>query len=88
MEARIRNDTLEQDYRRLIQQHLELQAKAKSKPKAEWQAEAKQLQAELTNLLRKIQTARPSTSSERLLLTEANGKVLSSLSNIQMLLRN
>ncbi|MFH0701327.1 MAG: hypothetical protein V2A62_02735 [Candidatus Woesearchaeota archaeon] len=87
MDARIRNDTLEMDYRRLLQRHLELKELARSRPKPEWQSTAKQLQHELTDLLRRIQTARPGTSAERLLITEANGKVLSALSSIGAMLK-
>jgi|GEM_PF-3437838 len=87
MEARIRNDDLEGTYRVLMQRHLELQALAKTKPKKEWEQIAKILQGELTLLLRRIQTARPGTSQERLFVTEANGKVLSALSSIQLMLK-
>lgn len=87
MEARIRNDDLEGTYRVLIQRNLELQTLARVKPKKEWEQAAKILQGELTLLLRRIQTARPGTSAERLFVTDANGKVLSALSSIQLMLK-
>ncbi|MFA6460672.1 MAG: hypothetical protein WCV90_00260 [Candidatus Woesearchaeota archaeon] len=87
MEARIRNDDLEGTYRVLMHGMVELQALTKTKPKKEWELMAKKLQSELTLLLRRIQTTRPGTSAERLFVTDANGKVLSALSSLQLMLR-
>jgi hypothetical protein len=87
MEARIRNDSLESDFRQITQHHDSLKNKAETSPRQEWQSEARKIKDELTQMLRVVNTRNPMGSSERIFLGEAKKQVLSYLSYWDLKLR-
>jgi len=88
MEARIKNDPLKPEYDTLINEYLNLVALTKSAPRPGWESKARDLNGRFTVMLRRVDTARPLTSSERIFLTEAKSRVLGALSNLDKLLKH
>jgi TorA maturation chaperone TorD len=87
MEARIRNDSLENDFKNIAQRHNLLRAKAETSPRQEWKMDAKRIKDELTMMLRTVNTKTPLGSAERLFLGDAKKAVLSYLSYWDLKLR-
>ncbi len=87
MEARIKNDPLKPEYELLMREYLNLVALTKSTPRPGWESKARDLNGKFTLMLRRVDTARPLTSSERIFFAEAKSRVLGALSNLDNLLK-
>jgi len=87
MEARIRNDSLKEEYDALMREYLNLVALTRTSPRPGWESKARDLNGKFTAMLRRVDTARPLTSTERLFIGEAKSRVLGALSNLDQLLK-
>jgi hypothetical protein len=88
MEARIKDDSLKVEYEALMREYLNLLALTKSTSKPGWESKARDLNGKFTMMLRRVDTLRPLTSTERSFREEAKAKVLGALSNLDRLLKH
>ena len=88
MEARIKGDSFKQEYDALMSEYLSLLALTKSTSKPGWESKARDLNGKFTIMLRRVDTARPLTSTEKMFLLEAKSRVLGALSTLDKLLKH